>query len=419
MYQVKIYHENKKNDEYISNDFDDIYYKNDQYQNNYYHDNESHENQEKSRNEQNFDINIEHVEDACFEINQNLISKCSICRAQFYFNNKLHRHLRKGCLATKIKAKVHAITIDSSISIVHFEQKHDKMNDLIFRSRQYAKIKISINFIAVMFDELCIDNDTFMIFADKRFVIDKCFDINIQKIITAIKIRGIRTIIHDNFEYVVMNIYFLETIKRVQILTHLKIEIHLMSDLKINVLLKIDVLILEEVILNFERNIMIISICKEFVIKIIIMRKIEKIIKSIKAFEKIIISANVVMTISIHIKKATISNDIYYSFLFKTQFTLDSKDDFFAHVIEFKLIAIQMKNAFNTSYVISKNVKINKLHDYDEEKYYMTRSKYRHLAIASQSVDIKESLSAKSFSKKKTFCEMKSQFMMIRQRVEK
>lgn len=345
-------------------------------------------------------MNIEHVENACFEIDQDLILKCRICQTQFYFNNKLHWHFKKGCLVTKMKAKMHAITIDSSILVVHSERKHGKSNDLIFRSRQYAKIKFFVNFIFVSFDEFCVDSDTFMIFADKQFVINKCLDIIIRKTATTIKIWGIKTTIHDNFEYVVINFYIFDMITKIRSLAHIKKKMHLIRNLKINVFLKVDVLIFEKIILNFGRDIMIIFICKKFVINMIIMRKIEKIIKSIKAFDKIIIFANFIMSISMHIRKVVISNDINYSFLSKIQFTLSPKGDFFAHVIESKLVVVQIKNAFNMSYMISKNFKISKLHDYSEEECYMTRSKYRYLTIVSQFINIKESLSMRLFAKK-------------------
>ena len=106
--------------------------------------------------------------------------------------------------------------------------------------------------LTIKLKELCADNNTFMLLINKRFILKKCLDMIIRKIFTSIQIREISDQIDDISKYVVMNLYIFDIVKKIRILTHLKIEMHLINNLKINILLKIDVLIFEKMILNFE-----------------------------------------------------------------------------------------------------------------------------------------------------------------------
>lgn len=295
------------------------------------------------------------------------------------------------------------------------------MNEFIFRSRQYAKMKFLTISTVTEIHELYANNETIMLFTNRQFVIKKYFNIIIHKMITSIKIRGIETAVHNNFEYVILNFYIFDMIKKEQTLTHITTKIHLIDNLKINAFLRIDVLILEEIIMNFELNIMIIFICETFMIKIVTKRKFEKIIRLIRSLNKIIVSIDTIISISIRIEKFTILIDKNYNFFLKIHSALNSKSEFFAHVIELNLIIVQMRNTFKISYVILKNFKMSNLQNYVEKECYLTRSKNRHLAIISQFIDIKKiiDLSTRSFISQKTILFTTSSFMMMSRYIEK
>lgn len=263
------------------------------------------------------------------------------------------------------------IIVDSNLFIIHSIRKHEKLKHLIFRFRQYIKIKFFTISMTNIINELCVDNNIFISLTNKKFVINKCFNVKICRTIESIKIQNIEKTIHNNFEYVVMNFCIFDTIKKTRLLTHLKAEIYLIENLKVNILLRIDVLISKKKILNFERGKIIIFTCKEFEIDVITIRKFEKIIKLMRSSNKIIILIDVIISVSIYIKKITFSNNINYIFFFKIQLTLNLKGDFFAHVIEFKLIIVQIRNISKNFYVMFKNFRMSKLCDYAEENLYM------------------------------------------------
>lgn len=352
----------------------------------------------ESENIQNMKSKKKQIEKTFFENDIDLILNCRRCDAQFYFNNKLHRHFKKNCLITMKKKLM--ITMNSNLLIIHSTREHDKSNDLIFRSRQYVKIKFSTSSKTGIMNKFCVDNDIFMSLMNKEFVINKCLNIKISKTTKSIKVRGIEKTVHDNFEYVVMNFYIIDTIKSTRSLTHFKAEVYLINDLKINVLLRVDVLISKKMVLNFERGKMIIFTCKKFEVEIIIVRKFEKIIKSMRSSNKIIVSTEIIIFVSMHIKKIMISNDINYNFFFKIQFTLSLENDFFAHVIEFKLIVVQVRNASKYSYIMLKNFKMSKFCDYAKKDSYIIESKECYLTIVSQFTDVKKIINlSKLFSK--------------------
>ena len=88
-----------------------------------------------------------------------------------------------------------------------------------------------------------------------------------------IKIKNIEIKIHDNSEYVKMDVYIAEKIVESSNIEHLKIEFHLIEDLKANVLIKMNIMKFEKIVFNFERKIMTISICKNLEAPISIQKK--------------------------------------------------------------------------------------------------------------------------------------------------
>lgn len=67
------------------------------------------------------------------------------------------------------------------------------------------------------------------------------------------------------------------------------------------------------------------------------------------------------MTILVKYREKIISNDRDYNFLFKFDITLRFSDDFFAHIVNANVDAIQVRNVFNKNFVMLKNLIIKEL----------------------------------------------------------
>ena len=91
------------------------------------------------------------------------------------------------------------------------------------------------------------------------------------------------------------------------------------------------------------------------------------------------------MTIFVKYKKNVLFTNRDYSFSFKFFETLSAKSKFFVHIVFVNVIAIQIKNASNTSFVVFKNMKINNLHDYKEKNCYIININDRYLVVVSAS----------------------------------
>ena len=89
-------------------------------------------------------------------------------------------------------------------------------------------------------------------------------------------------------------------------------------------------------------------------------------------------------------------------FFQKKNKSFNSKKGFFAHVTNFEIKAVQVKNTSVKSITISKNFKIEHLRDYSKKKCFLTTSKNRHLAVVSeQKFDLKQTLKKSVINKPK------------------
>ena len=87
------------------------------------------------------------------------------------------------------------------------------------------------------------------------------------------------------------------------------------------------------------------------------------------------------MIIFIKYKNNVLFTNRDYNFSFKFFKILSAENEFFVHIMFINVIAIQIKNALNISFMIFKNMKINNLHDYKKEDCYMINIDNRHFVV--------------------------------------
>ena len=122
---------------------------------------------------------------------------CRNCSMMFYFNNKLHKHLKTSC---KEKIEIDANFDESlqNLSIIEFFKKNRDFKKYEFRSHQYVTIKMTL-FAIDKLQNLCIDFETFMFLINRKFINKKLFETKILTIRSLIKIKEIGNKLHDNF----------------------------------------------------------------------------------------------------------------------------------------------------------------------------------------------------------------------------
>lgn len=124
--------------------------------------------------------------------------------------------------------------------------------------------------------------------------------------------------------------------------------------------------------------------------------------RTIKSVSQITVQSDQIMTMSIKLKSAKLSKNRNYSFFSKKNRLFDSKKNFFAHVINANVIAVQVQNISTKSMIISKNFEVGHLCDYFEEGCFLTASKNYHLIITSvQKLDLKHEIKKAAINKSK------------------
>ena len=89
------------------------------------------------------------------------------------------------------------------------------------------------------------------------------------------------------------------------------------------------------------------------------------------------------MTIFVKYKINVLFTNCDYNFSFKFFEALSAKNKSFAYIMFINVVAIQIKNASNTSFVVFKNMKINDLHDYEKENCYIINIDNRYFIVVS------------------------------------
>lgn len=258
-------------------DDDDQKNQNEHYKEEVYYENQFFENNResqfmKSKNNQEFESNSmnEFAHFACSKFTL----KCKECEMKFYFNNKLHKHLRRTQHHEKFTSNqediVHVMT--KQLSIINSKKKIRNHHEYVFRAFHYAMIKESLTSNEAL-NDLCVDNETFMSLMNRKFLRKRLSDIQIHSTVTKTNVRKIDTELHDTSNYVLLNLYLSEEFKKNAALTHFQIKVHLIDDLKTNVLIDMNIMRSEQMTLDFHRKTMIISTCNDFTTSVTIKRK--------------------------------------------------------------------------------------------------------------------------------------------------
>ena len=285
--------------------------------------------------------------------------------------------------------------------MIEFINKNKNHHDFAFRSYRYATIKTCLADKRAT-NEMCVNNEIFMFLIDRKFLTIKCFNISVLIMTLSNNVRKIEIKLHDTFSYVLLNFYVFELTKKFSIMTHFKNEMHLIKDLRINVFIEINIMRSKKMKLNFENNSLTIITCESFKASIQIKKRSGIINRSIRVLFKMIISFNVVMFVSIRIKSKSLSKNKNFNFLFKKQKMLNLENEFFAHIVDANLTAVQIRNALSKPCVMSKNLRVSQLIDYAEKKCYLIESKQKHLIIVSNKFDLKSNFNPETILQNET-----------------
>ena len=144
-------------------------------------------NEIESNDIQNYEFEISKKIDAHLTIFEFFLI-CQNCNMMFYFNNKLHKHLKTFC-KKKIEIDANFTKKDlQKLSVIEFFKKNQNHKNYDFRSHQYATIKMTLSIIDKL-KNLCIDFETFMFLINRKFVDKELLEAKILTIRSFIKVK--------------------------------------------------------------------------------------------------------------------------------------------------------------------------------------------------------------------------------------
>lgn len=305
---------------------------------------------------------------------------CRRCHESFYFNNKLHKHVRQ-CRVDFVN-NFHVLIDDCSI----IESKVIKKSnvDYSFRSWRYARLHVNLSQNKFT-DEFCLNNDTIMSIADRKYVLNQLSDIQICRTDESVRVRDIDTTWHDISKYVMLNFFVFELINiDVSTKAHFRREIHLVNDLTAKILIDVNIIVSKEMIIDVDKQTVAIDNCEVIAKLHVTSRDDSRVDRAIRVLKQLVISSHTHMIISVKIREQILSSNRDYSFNAKKDSRFDVENDFFAHITNAHIVTVQVRNVINQSITISKNAHLDKLQDYDEEEEcFFVVFENRHLTVKS------------------------------------
>ena len=300
---------------------------------------------------------------------------CRRCNEFFYSNNKLHKHVKKR----RVDSIVNFNAL-KNVFIIEFivSKKHNKSYD--FRSWHYVCIHVSIS-SKLSIDKLCLNSETIMSIENRRYILNRLLKIFIFRINKSIRVRDIDTIWHDIFEYIMIDFYvFKMTIVDTFVKTHFIREIHLIDNLSTKIFIEINVITSKEMIIDVDKQTVTINSC-DVTAKLHVIFRDRRVNRIVKFLKQLIIFSHIHMIVFVKIREQTLSTNRDYFFHSLEDNRLKAENDFFVHIIDVNFIVVHIRNSTNQSIIISRNFKLNKLNDYDEEDCFLIASKNWHLIV--------------------------------------
>ena len=303
---------------------------------------------------------------------------CRRCDEKFQSSNKLHRHL-KECIAEEISA-LH--TAEAESPIIDSKAPPDANTGYSFRPWRYARL-LACLIKGGLLEKYCADSGTTMSLADRDYIKSIVPDIIEHKTSEPLRVRGIGAAWHDTSSYVLLDFYVPGVAEDGKPATaHFQREIHLVDQLSAKILIGVDIMVPEQMILDAGRQKLTIGSCG-VTADLDMKAKGSRIDRVVRALQQTTIPPNTQMAIPIKIRGRQIPDDRDYSFMPSDESRLGSAGGFFQHIADSQIAAVQVRNTTDKPVIISKNRKVGRLQDYEEEGCFLASPDDRHLAVKS------------------------------------
>ena len=173
---------------------------------------------------------------------------CRFCRDTFISNNKLHQHLRRGCLARPEKIRTVALATDTPkaakpvVIPSSAEVQKDIGTGCGFRNWHYMTAMVQLGLEATP-QAICLDTGCSSSLIEKSFLTSQAPETTIRQRAAPVSVRGIGSNQLDSREYAILPMYFAgETKDGSTVLAKIEREVHIVENLKAKLLVGMDIL---------------------------------------------------------------------------------------------------------------------------------------------------------------------------------
>ena len=197
-----------------------------------------------------------------------------------------------------------------------------------------------------------------------------------------IRIRNIDFRQHDNSKYVKLKFYIRDKTAIDKFATiHFRRKMHVVNDLKIRILIDMNIIESEIIDVLMNNNTLHVENCDVIAFITIKFKNNDKRInRIIRVITIVTISSHSTIAIIVKFRDKSMSINRNYFFHFISDVRLESNDEFFVHIVDVNVDVVQIRNVTNKFCIISRNVKIDKFHDFEKKNCYVVDSKNRHFA---------------------------------------
>ena len=290
--------------------------------------------------------------------------KCRNCEKSFSSNNLLHKHLldcRKATATSTEPTRSKGIEA-FSIQVIESSATDKPTPGRAFRGYRFATVKISLTYQGKLY-EYCFDTGCTMSLIDRAFLkqimAEGGINIEIKKMASPIKVRGLGTKEHDACEYAIIPMYVpngdgskVALIRR---------EIHIVDDLSAKALIGIDIMKPEGIILDTARDIAVIGSCNSLQVPMSMIAKGPRTDTAIVSKARYSVPAHSFVTIAIEPVDLPKDRDLIFEPEQLDALTLS------AHIVDHNLSRLLIRNDTNLPVTLSRHVYLGKVLEYEAE----------------------------------------------------
>ena len=336
---------------------------------------------EKSNMNHEYNEKVEYF--ANTSITQVKVHTCRRCQSEFYFNNKLHRHLRQCQIVSFISSFISTKEIQSFQKIIiQSSAKSNKQSILKFRSYRYATMKINIE---KTFTNMCVNIECETSFIDKNFLAQKIFDYErfLRRTKEFLKIKEIDDVSVKAKNYISLKFQIFDTnMNDKSAMNVFSRRVFIVKHLKTKILLDNDVFDSKNMNINVEKRILIISNCKNLVVQFNVINFDSQIKRIVRVNETIKISIKFAIVISFKFReKSTLSTNRNFMFHLVKIIKLKNEEEILSHIIDAHTKMMQIHNTNFENVFIFKNNRLKIVQEYEKKDCYLINSKYVNLIV--------------------------------------